>query len=65
MYIDELDDAANTVLYFEAAPGEALAGGPELIAAVPQYWQGYLVVYANGDLGMVAPHDLRNLIWVP
>ena len=64
-YVEELTDAANTVLFFESAPGAKLAGGPELLPAEPRYWQGYLVVYANGDLGLIPPRDLPTLIWEP
>ena len=62
--VRELPDAANTVLYFEASPGGPRAGGPELLPLQPRY-KGYLIVYANGDLGMVPRHELTTLIWTP
>ena len=63
--LGELSDAANTVLYFETEPGGPLAGGPELMPYQSRFFGGYLIVYANGDLGMIPPHELRSLIWEP
>ena len=61
----DLVDAENTVLFFEARPGSPLAGGPELLPTHPRYSEGYLVIYANGDLGVVPNHDLATVVWKP
>ena len=63
--VDELTDAENTVLFFEADSGSPLAGGPELLPNTPRFFDGYLIAFADGTVATVPPSEIRFLIWRP
>ena len=65
MSLDDVKAPALTVLFFEAAPGSPLAGGPELFPGSPRGPTGYIIGFVDGHVEAVVPEDIEALIWQP
>ena len=63
--IDDVRDPMRTVLFFESDYRSPLAGGPEMLPATPRHFNGYLIVFVNGDVGVVPQYQLKELVWRP
>ena len=63
--VGDLIEPFATVLLFEVEPGSPLAGGPELLPAAPPYEEGYVVLFADGEVKNVPRGRIQLLRWKP
>ncbi len=63
--VGDLNKPFRTVLLFEVEPGSPLAGGPELLPPAPTYEEGYVVLFADGEVKNVPRGRIQLLRWKP
>ena len=63
--VGDLNEPFATVLLFEVEPGSPLAGGPELLPPAPPYEEGYVVLFADGEVKNVPRGRIQLLRWKP
>ncbi len=55
----------RTVLFFEAVPDRAAAGGPELLPRRPRHRWGYAIIFVDGHAESVPAQHTETLVWEP